>query len=116
MAYHKISDDVKQAAIHLLEHNLLDLRNILDCCGFSKWMWCQVLRLWRETGDVMNHPTGIPGWICHLVNEDIDCLVQLIHDNPDYFLDEIVKLMKINCFILVHFLTTFNELEQAGMG
>lgn len=98
-AYCKISDDVKRAAIRLFEHNLL--KNILDCCKVSEWTWYQ------------NHPTGIPGRICHLVGKDI--LVQLIRDNPDYFLDEIVKLMKNNHYISVHFSTIFNKLERAGI-
>ncbi|KAF9230283.1 hypothetical protein BU15DRAFT_57411 [Melanogaster broomeanus] len=60
MAYRKISNDAKRAAVRLYERGLLNLVNILDCCGFSRRSWFRVLKLWRETGDVINHPTGIP--------------------------------------------------------
>jgi len=36
MAFHKISDDVKRAAIRLYELNLLNLHHILNCCYVYK--------------------------------------------------------------------------------
>jgi Homeodomain-like domain len=51
--YRNISRDVKIAAIRLHERQLLNLNNILDCCGFSERTWYRILRLWRETGDVV---------------------------------------------------------------
>lgn len=115
MAFCKISDDVKRAAIRLYELNLLNLQDILDCCGFSQRMWYRVLRLWRDTSDVANHPRGVRGHVHHLECEDIEYLLELVHDNPDYFLDELVSLARTNCFISIHFTTVFNELERAGM-
>ncbi|KAG1837957.1 hypothetical protein C8R48DRAFT_550088, partial [Suillus tomentosus] len=111
----KISDDVKRAAIRLYEHNLLNLQDILDCCGFSQRTWYRVLRLWRDTGDVTNHPRGVRGRVRRLEREDIEYLLELVHDNPDYFLDELVSLARTNRFISIHFTTVFNELERAGM-
>ncbi|KAG1883121.1 hypothetical protein F4604DRAFT_1879257 [Suillus subluteus] len=105
MAFRKISDDVKRAAIHLYEQNLLNLQDILDCCGFSQWTWYRVLRLWRDTGDVANHPRGVRGCVRRLECEDIEYLLELVHDNPDYFLDELVSLARTNCFISIHFTT-----------
>jgi hypothetical protein len=52
--YRMISRDVKLAAIHLHEHQLLSLENILACVGFSESMFWRILRLWRETGDVVS--------------------------------------------------------------
>ncbi|KAG1876245.1 hypothetical protein F4604DRAFT_1530447, partial [Suillus subluteus] len=74
-----------------------------------------VLRLWRDTGDVANHPRGVCGCVRRLEREDIEYLLELVHDNPDYFLDELVSLARTNHFISIHFTTVFNELEHAGM-
>ncbi|KAG2064812.1 hypothetical protein BDR04DRAFT_1234870 [Suillus decipiens] len=115
MVFRKISDDVKRAAIHLSEHNLLSLQDILDCCGFSEWTWYRIMKLWRDTGDVINQPRTGRGRVRHLDREDIDYLLQLVRDNPDYFLDELVDLTQTNRFISVHFTTIFNELDRASM-
>ncbi|OAX39824.1 hypothetical protein K503DRAFT_51452 [Rhizopogon vinicolor AM-OR11-026] len=72
MAFRKISHDVKRAAIHLYERELLNLQDILSCCGFSDSTWYRVLKLWRETGDVVSHPTGVRGrarhWTAKILN------------------------------------------------
>ncbi|KAG2071438.1 hypothetical protein BDR04DRAFT_1135016 [Suillus decipiens] len=115
MMFRKISDDVKRAAIRLSEHNLLSLQDILDCCGFSERTWYRIMKLWRDTGDVINQSRTARGRVRHLDREDIDYLLQLVRDNPDYFLDELVDLTQTNRFISVHFTTIFNELDRAGM-
>lgn len=115
MVFRKISDDIKRAAIHLSERDLLSLQDILDCCGFSEWTWYRVTKLWREMDDVINQPRTVPGRPRHLDREDIDYLLQLICDNPDYFLDDLVDLTWTNRFISAHFITIFNELDRAGM-
>ncbi|KAG2076546.1 hypothetical protein BDR04DRAFT_1204573 [Suillus decipiens] len=92
MVFCKISDDVKRAAIRLSEHNLLSLQDILDCCRFSERTWYRIMKLWRDTGDVINQPRTARGRVRHLDREDIDYLLQLVHDNPDYLLDELVDL------------------------
>ncbi|KAJ8595426.1 hypothetical protein M405DRAFT_355321 [Rhizopogon salebrosus TDB-379] len=53
MPFHKISHDVKLAAIQLHQRDLLG--NVLECCRFSGRTWFRILKLWRETGDVINH-------------------------------------------------------------
>ncbi|KAG2368818.1 hypothetical protein BDR07DRAFT_1222024, partial [Suillus spraguei] len=103
------------AAICLSEHDLLSLQDILDCCRFSEWTWYRIIKLWREMGDVINQPRTAPGRVRHLDHEDIDYLLQLLHDNPNYFLDELVDLTQTNHFISAHFTTIFNELNCAGM-
>ena len=115
MAYRKISHDVKLAAIRLYERRLLRLQEILDCCSISKRTWFRILKLWRETGDVVNHPTGIRARARQLDHEDLDYLLQLICSNPDYFLDELVTLLRTNRFISIHFKTVFAELQRAGV-
>jgi hypothetical protein len=63
-------------------------------------------------GDVVSdRPTGVCGRVRHLDREDIEYL----HDNPDYFLNELADLTRTNRFIAIHFTTVFNELERAGM-
>jgi hypothetical protein len=47
--------------------------------------------------------------------KDIEYLLELVHDNSDYFLDEFVSLARTNHFISIHFTTVFNELERTGM-
>ena len=61
MAYFKISHDVKLAAMHLYECDILDLPNILDCLRMSKSTFYQVLNLWVTTGDVVKHTFGLCG-------------------------------------------------------
>ncbi|KAG1744563.1 uncharacterized protein EDB91DRAFT_1123055 [Suillus paluster] len=65
MGFRKISRDVKLAAIRLHERNLLSLRDILDCCGFSRCTWFRILKLWHETGDVEYHPHRTHWNQCH---------------------------------------------------
>ena len=112
MGYRFISRDVKIAAVRLYERGLLDLEEILDCCGFARRTWFRVLKLWRETGDVVPQSQSIRGQVRILDQEDIAYLLKLIHDNPDYFLDELLHLLEKNQFILVHYTTIFQELEH----
>jgi hypothetical protein len=46
---------------------------------------------------------------------DLQYLLQLIRENPDYFLDELLHLLKTNRFISVHYTTIHRELERAGV-
>jgi len=59
--YRKISCDVKLAAINLHERQLLSLENILACVGFSESTFWRILKLWRETGDVVSISNRIRG-------------------------------------------------------
>ncbi|KAH7907680.1 hypothetical protein BJ138DRAFT_975175, partial [Hygrophoropsis aurantiaca] len=117
MGFRKVSRDVKIAAIRLFERELLDLPDILECCSFSRRTWFRVLKLWRETGDVVKAAGtgGYRGRPRVLDREDINYLLSLIRSNPQYFLDELLNLLKTNQFISTHFATIFRELERAGM-
>jgi hypothetical protein len=42
-------------------------------------------------------------------------LLQLLCDNPDYFLDEMLHLLKKICFISVHYTTVHHKIKQVGM-
>lgn len=115
MGFRKISRDVKIAAVRLYERGLLDLEDILDCCGFARRTWFRVLKLWRETGDVVPEAQTIRGRVRNLDHEDIAYLLELIRDNPDYFLDELLHLLETNRFISVHYTTIFRELERLNV-
>jgi len=115
MVGRNISADCKLAAIRLHESGLLPLETILDCCRFSRRTWFRVLKLWRETGHVVRLAEIRRGRPRILDTEDIQYLLRLVRNNPDYFLDEMLNLLRTNRFISVHFTTIFRELKRAGM-
>ena len=114
MPYRKISRDLKLAAMNLYERELVSLDDILDCVGFSERTFYRVLRLWRETGDVIKHSDGLRGRPRLLVIDDLQYLLRLVHHRPDWFLDELADLLCENRFISVHFSTILRELARAG--
>jgi transposase len=113
--YHSISRDVKIAAIKLYERSLLDLDDILDCCGFSRSTWFRILKLWNTTGDVISYNKSLPGQLRLLNYNDIQYLTELINQNPDYFLDELLHLLQTNRFISVHYPTIHKQLSRTGV-
>ncbi|KII82766.1 hypothetical protein PLICRDRAFT_666830 [Plicaturopsis crispa FD-325 SS-3] len=115
MPFRKISRDVKLAAIKLYENDLLHLPDILNCCGFSERTWYRILNLWRTTGDVVGHRKRSTGRVRLLAHDDVQYLLRLVRQNPDYFLDELLHLLKTNRFISIHFTTIHNELVRAGV-
>ncbi len=115
MPYRKISRDVKIAAIRLWELHQLTLEQILACCRISESTFYRILRLWRETGDVVSHRLPHQGRLRLLERADVDYLVELIRQNPDYFLDELLVMLDTNRFISVHFVTIYRELRRAGL-
>jgi transposase len=115
MGYRFISRDVKIAAIRLYERDLIPLHLILDCCDFSERTWYRILQLYRETGDVINPKPSLCGRIRLLDVDDLQYLLRLVRQNPDYFLDELLHLLKTNRFISVHYTTIHRELVRASV-
>jgi len=115
MPNRRISRDVKIAAIRLHGCDLLRLSNILDCCAFFECTFYRILKLWRETGDIVNPNPSLCGQPRLLDHEDVNYICSLVRANLEYFLDELLSLVNNNCFTSVHFSTIFKELEQAGM-
>ncbi|KIJ91870.1 hypothetical protein K443DRAFT_70464, partial [Laccaria amethystina LaAM-08-1] len=113
--FRKISQDVKISAIRLYERNLLPLRDILDCCGFSKRTWYRIMHLWNTTGDVLPPRASLRSRVRNLDHDDLGYLLVLVRQNPDYFLDELLHLLETNRFISVHYVTIHRELERAGV-
>jgi transposase len=73
------------------------------------------LALWQETGDVVKPKKTRLGRPRSLDYDDLQYLLILVCDNPDYFLDELLDLLKTKHFISVHFTTIHRELERAGV-
>jgi hypothetical protein len=113
--YHKISADVKHAAIRLYNHNLLDLDDILTCCHISQATFFHAFKLWRTTGDVVTETKRVAGRRRSLDFSDVQYLLRLIDRNPDYFLDEMLHLLKTNRFISVHYSVIHNQLLRTGV-
>jgi transposase len=113
--FRKISQDVKIAALNLYECDILPLEDILACVGFSKRTFYRILKLWKETGDVVTHRHANKGRFHLLHHDDIQYLLRLIRHRPDWFLDELLDLLRTNRFISVHYTTIHRELARAGM-
>ena len=114
LMYCKITPGLKIAAIRLYERGLLDLDNILDTCMLSCSTFFRTLKLYRTTGDVVN-PEPSHRFTRKLDHNDIHYLCQLMHNNPDNFLNELTHLLKTNRFISVHYTTICAELIRAGI-
>ena len=114
MVFRAIHHDVKIAAVQLSEWQLLHLNDILLCCGFSQSTFFRILKLWQETGDVIKEQ-AVYGCYRTLHQTNIHYLLQLIHQNPNYFLDELLCKLKTNHFISVHYMTIHDGLICAGI-
>jgi hypothetical protein len=115
MGFQHISHDVKIAAIQLHEQDLLELDDILQCCSFSARTFYHILKLWCKMGDVVNPKAFVSGHIHILDHEDVQYLLCLVADNPNYFLDRLLHLLKKNQFILVHYTAVHHVLECANI-
>ena len=107
MPYCKISRDLKLAAIRLYEREHLALHDILDCVGFSKRTFERIHALWVASGNVAKHQFGPPsqGRPRSLIYNDVDYLVRLIQQCPDWFLNELLNLLDT---ISVHYVTVLH--------
>ncbi|KDR68889.1 hypothetical protein GALMADRAFT_45053, partial [Galerina marginata CBS 339.88] len=84
MGYCKTSCDVKIATVRLYERGLLDLEDILNCCGFARRTWYRVLKLWRETGDVIPEAQSPRGRVRTLHREDLDYLQNIMSNGASW--------------------------------
>jgi transposase len=115
MGYHFISCDLKLAAIQMYENGVLDLDDILHSLQFSHLMFYRILKLWRETDDVVKPGKSLRGKIRNLEYEDVQYLLCLVWNSPNYFLDELLNLLRTNHFISVHYTTIHRELKREGV-
>ena len=63
-------------------------------------------------GDVVNPKPTLRGCTHLLDVDDLQYLLRLVRQNPDYFLDELLHLLKTNRFISVQYVTIHWELEH----
>lgn len=115
MPFRKISRDVKLAAVNLHQQNILSLEQILDCVGFSESTFWRILKLWQDTGDVVQHRYSTTGRPRLLNFDDMNYLIRLVNHHPDWFLDELPDLLDNNRFIAVHYTTIYRELARVGI-
>ncbi|EDR06639.1 uncharacterized protein LACBIDRAFT_328498 [Laccaria bicolor S238N-H82] len=115
MPYRKISKDIKIAAMHLYEDDVLSKPAILDYLTISSRTFDRILALWNATGDVVRETNGVRGRPRILHFSDIEYLKRLIQHRPDWFLDELQYLLQTNRFISAHFTTVHRELVRAGI-
>jgi transposase len=116
MGFRHISRDIKLAAIRLYEHDLLVLDDICDCCGLSLRTFYRILKLWRETGNITKPKKPFRGHPRRVLDyDDVQYLLCLVQDNPDYFLDKLLHLLKTKHFISIHFMTIHRELKWANI-
>ena len=116
MPFRKISCNLKLAVIRLYKHEILPLWDILDIMHLSRRTFFRILKLWCETGDVVTHKYGnLAGWPRILNFDDIYYVLQLVRLRPDWFLDELLELLKTNCFISIHYVTIHRELQRVGV-
>src|SRR6267154_3939242 len=106
---------IARSAIHLHEHQLLSLENILACVGFSESTFWRILKVWRETGDVVSISNRIRGRPRIVQCDDVLFLVRLVRHRPEWFLDELLVLLDTNRFVSVHYATIHRELERVGV-
>ena len=96
----KISCDLKLAAMRIHDQGILSVGAIIiDCLQISQRTFYRILNLWVTTGDVVRHTNGIRGRPQILHHDDIDCLRHIIRHRPDWYLDELLDLLKTNRFI-----------------
>ncbi|KAJ7585860.1 hypothetical protein C8J56DRAFT_749525, partial [Mycena floridula] len=108
--------DIKIAIVNLKEHGILSNEEILDVTGVSRATFFRMLKYWHETGDVVppksNATRGRP---CFLLHDDFDYILRLVEFRPDWFLDELLSLLKKNHFISVHYTAIYRTLERCNV-
>ncbi|KAG2030801.1 hypothetical protein BDR03DRAFT_936552 [Suillus americanus] len=113
--YQKISHDVKVAAINLYKCRHLSLHDILTCVGFLESTFWRVLKLCRETGNIISPTCSLCGRPRVLHCDNVLYLTHFICHHPGWFLDELLKLLNTNHFISVHYTTIHCKLECIGI-
>ena len=95
MPNHKISHDLKLAALRLHQHGAMPLSDILQCLGISWMTFFRVQKIFRETGDVVKPRSAYCGHPRIQNHADVHYLIELIQHCPDWFLDELKTTYKL---------------------
>ena len=83
--------------------NVISFLFVISSSKFSERTWFHILKLAGnfQPGDVVNRQPGrvLRDRLRTLDRKDIDCLLCLVRQNPDYFLDEFMHMLKTNRII-----------------
>ncbi|KAG2752541.1 hypothetical protein P692DRAFT_20846674 [Suillus brevipes Sb2] len=89
----------RKITVNLYERQHLSLQDILACVGFSESTFWHILKLWRETGNVVSPMCSLHGRPRVLHCDDVLYLICLIRHHPGWFLDELLGLLDSNHFL-----------------
>ncbi|KAH6904187.1 hypothetical protein BKA70DRAFT_1037388, partial [Coprinopsis sp. MPI-PUGE-AT-0042] len=115
MVYRHIPAELKYSAIRIYNANALTVDQICYFLHMSESTFWRALRLWRETGYVVERRNSTRGRPRCLHFDDLHYLLRVIQHRPSLFLDELQHLLSTNRFVSVHFTTIFRTLERAGV-
>jgi transposase len=91
------------------------LNKILDCVGFSRMTFYRIKKLYDETGVVVKPRSEYIGRPRIFNLGDLQYFLELVQHSPDWFLDELTRLMQQNRFISIHYTTIHRTLARAGI-
>jgi transposase len=91
------------------------LNEILDCVGFSRMTFYRIKKLYDETGVVVKPRSEYIGRPRIFNLGDLQYFLELVQHSPDWFLDELTRLMQQNRFISIHYTTIHRTLARAGI-
>ncbi|KAG1868581.1 hypothetical protein F4604DRAFT_2020153 [Suillus subluteus] len=78
----------KRLTLSSFMNRAYSLLNKYSTVSASQRTFWRMIKLWRETGDVVQHSYGAPGCPRTLNFDDVNYLLRLMKHRPDWFLDE----------------------------
>jgi len=115
MVYWKISDDLKEVALHLAACSCDSIYDIVAITGFSRWTFYNAHQQKRNTGSIAKEEAIGHSWPRTLLQHDSDYLLCLVHHKPTLFLNEYSWHLKQSCELSVSLATIHQTLKQAGL-
>ena len=128
-----LSDEIRDASIHTFELIICDHHGLSLCqlqcqnCSYQPlWTWTTTSPynsrcLWLlRVNLVWCNEALVWHWRCHQPQTQLGRMCSLSQlqrctasamQNPDYFLNELLHMLKMNHFISVHYVTIYQELE-----
>ncbi|KAJ7600245.1 hypothetical protein C8J56DRAFT_999645 [Mycena floridula] len=98
MVFRRWSRDIKIAVVNLKEHGVLSNREIQAVIDVEP--------------PKSNATRGRPQILLH---DDLSYILRLVQFRPDWFLDELLNLLKKNRFISVHYTAIFRMLQRCNV-
>jgi transposase len=85
----RVSDDLKECIIRWYYIDMITMEEIRDHAKCSIGLIYNVIRNYRDFGQVRNPFALCTGWPCTLTDEDLIFLNALLEANPSLYLDEL---------------------------